>query len=49
VDRLKARLCAMGTLQREGVDYEATFAPVVRLENLRSVLAYGAVNDLEIH
>ena len=49
VDRLKARLCAVGTSQREGVDYEATFAPVVRLENLRSVLAYGAVNDLEIH
>lgn len=49
IDRLKARLVAIGTSQREGVDYFATFAPVVRQENLRAVLALGALRDMEIH
>jgi Reverse transcriptase (RNA-dependent DNA polymerase) len=49
VDRLKARLCAIGTSQVYGFDYTATFAPVVRHENLRTILAYGALHDLEIH
>ena len=38
----------MGTSQKPGVDFDATFAPVVRLESLRAILAYAAAHDLEI-
>jgi hypothetical protein len=31
------------------VDYFDTFAPVIRIESLRMLLAYVAVEDLEIH
>ena len=49
IDRLKARLCAVGTSQKEGIDYNDTFAPVVRIENLRTILSIGAMRDMEIH
>ncbi|GJX38436.1 retrovirus-related pol polyprotein from transposon TNT 1-94, partial [Tanacetum coccineum] len=38
----KARLAAQGYNQKEGIDYEEIFAPVVRLEASRIVLAYAA-------
>jgi hypothetical protein len=45
----KARLVARGFSQQYGVDYEETFAPVVRMESLRILLAIAAREDLEIH
>nr|GEU79076.1 retrovirus-related Pol polyprotein from transposon TNT 1-94 [Tanacetum cinerariifolium] len=38
----KERLVAQGYNQYEGIDYEETFAPVVRLEAIRIFLAYAA-------
>ncbi|GKE06831.1 retrovirus-related pol polyprotein from transposon TNT 1-94 [Tanacetum coccineum] len=38
----KARLVAQDYNQREGIDYEETFAPVARLEAIRIFLAYAA-------
>ena len=37
--RNKARLVAQGYNQREGIDYEETFAPIARLEAIRMLLS----------
>ena len=49
VDRSKARLVAKGYSQQPGIGYTETFAPVVRLNSLCSLLAYAACNKLLIH
>lgn len=46
--RYKARLCARGFLQREGVDYNETFAPVIRYDSLRAFLAKTTLEDYEL-
>ena len=47
--KYKARLVAQGFSQIPGQDFMATFAPVMRLETFRSLLAFAAVNDYEVH
>ncbi|GJX27988.1 putative ribonuclease H-like domain-containing protein, partial [Tanacetum coccineum] len=42
VIRNKARLVAQGHRQEEGIDYEAVFAPVARIEAIRLFLAYAS-------
>lgn len=39
---------AKGYSQSEGVDYQETFAPVVRYDSVRVVLALAAIHDMEI-
>ena len=49
IDKYKARLVAKGYSQEYGVDYQETFAPVVKASTLRSILAYGVKEQMEIH
>ena len=46
--RNKAQLVAQGFCQKEGKDYEETFAPVARLEAIRIFLAFAASKGFKI-
>jgi hypothetical protein len=48
VVRNKSRLVAQGFSQKEGIDYEETFAPVACLEAIR-VLAFSVAKGFKLH
>ena len=48
VVRNKARLVAQGFCQKEGIDYEETFAHVARLESIRILLALAASKGFKL-
>lgn len=47
--RYKARLVAKGFLQKYGVDYNETYAPVAKLTTIRAVLAVGTYRKYYFH
>ena len=49
IERYKARLVAQGFSQKEGIDYDETFSPVVRFESIRTVIALAAQFGLKLH
>ena len=49
IERWKARLVAQGFSQQYGIDYTETFAPTLRLDSLRVLLALATHFDWEIH
>ena len=49
IEKYKARFVARGFSQKEGIDYEETFALVARYTSIRSVLALAAVMKWKIH
>ncbi|KAI3681374.1 hypothetical protein L6452_36168 [Arctium lappa] len=48
VIRNKVRLVAKGYRQKEGLDYDETYAPVTRLEAIRMFLAYAAHKNFTV-
>jgi hypothetical protein len=49
VTRNKARLVAKGYSQVKGLDFDETFAPVVRLESIRMLLAYVTHHNFKLY
>jgi hypothetical protein len=49
VVRNKSRLVAQGFSQKEGIDYEETFALVARLEAIRILLAFSVAKGFKLH
>ncbi|GJS68334.1 retrovirus-related pol polyprotein from transposon TNT 1-94 [Tanacetum coccineum] len=49
VTRNKSRIVAQGYNQQEGIDYDKTYAPVVRLESIRILLAYACALDFKLY
>ena len=48
VIRWKARLCAQGFTQEEGVDYFNTYSNTIRYDTLRLILALAALHNLHL-
>ena len=49
IEKYKARFVARGFSQKEGIDYEETFALVSRYTSIRLVLSLVAVMKWKIH
>ena len=49
IEKYKARLVAKGYSQVEGLDYDETFAPVVKIQSLRTILAIANEKGFILH
>ena len=49
IEKYKERFVARGFSQKEGIDYEETFAPISRYTSIRSVLALAVVMKWKIN
>jgi hypothetical protein len=49
VDKYKARFVARGFSQKEGEDYDKTFAPVARYTSIRAIMSLVASMGWSLH
>ncbi len=47
--RYKARLVALGNLQKPGIDFNYTYSPVVKARTVRTLMALAVENKWEVH
>jgi hypothetical protein len=49
IDKYKDRLVAKGYSQKEGIDYEDTFAHVEKMNNIKLMIALATKNNWQLH
>ena len=49
VEKYEARFVARGFTQKEGIDYDETFAPVARYTTIRTIISLAAVFRWKLH
>jgi hypothetical protein len=49
IEKHKARFVARGFSQKEGIDYEETFAPVARYTSIRTIIALATKMKWKLH
>ena len=49
IEKYKARFVARGFSQKEGIDYEETFAPVARYTSIRTIMALASMMKWDFH
>jgi hypothetical protein len=49
VEKFKARFVARGFTQKEGIDYEETFALVARYTSIQTIIALASVLGWKLH
>ena len=49
IEKYKARFVARGFTQKEGIDYEETFAPVARYTSIRTIMALASMMKWNLH
>ena len=49
VTKKKARLVCKGYAEVEGINFEETFSPVTRMEEIRLILSYACSKDIKVY
>ena len=49
IEKYKAKFIARGFSQKEGIDYEETFAPVAKYTSIKAVLAIATLKGWKVH
>ena len=49
IEKYKARFVARGFSQKQGIDYEETFAPVARYTSIRTIIAIASIMGWKLH
>ena len=49
IETYKARFVARGFSQKEGIDYEETFAPVAQYTSIRAIMALASMMKWDLH
>ena len=49
IERYKARLVAQGFSQKQGLDYDEMFSPVIQFESFRTLVAIAVQKGLKLH
>ena len=48
IERFKARFCAKGFTQVAGIDFDETYAPVAKMNSIRTILSIVTAENLEV-